>query len=104
AELRVVHGAMVKEHPEAYSAKADFRIDAVLLRDQITSRARTVLLVLLAASALVFVIACSNVADLVLARPVRREGELAIRASAGAGTGTLRRTLLAESLVLSSAG
>src|SRR5437867_5654432 len=41
AELRVVHGAMVKEHPEAYSAKADFRIDAVLLRDQITSRART---------------------------------------------------------------
>src|SRR5438094_404087 len=104
AELRVVHGAMVKEHPEAYSAKADFRIDAVLLRDQITSRARTVLLVLLAASALVFVIACSNVANLILARTVRREGELAIRAALGAGTGTLRRTLLAESLVLSSAG
>src|SRR5712692_4955508 len=73
AELRAVHGAMVKEHPEAYSPKADFRIDAVLLRDQITSRARTVLLVLLAASALVFVIACSNVANLVLARTVRRE-------------------------------
>src|SRR6266568_6230337 len=51
AELRAVHGAMVKEHPEAYSTKADFRIEAVLLRDQITSRARTVLLVLLAASA-----------------------------------------------------
>ena len=104
AELRAVHGAMVKEHPEAYSAKADFRIDAVLLRDQITSRARTVLLVLLAASALVFVIACSNVANLVLARTVRREGELAIRAALGAGTGTLRRTLLAESLLLCGAG
>jgi predicted permease len=104
AELRAVHGAMVKEHPEAYSAKADFRIDAVLLRDQITSRARTVLLVLLAASALVFVIACSNVANLVLARTVRREGELAIRAALGAGSGTLRRTLLAESLVLCGAG
>jgi putative ABC transport system permease protein len=104
AELRAVHGAMVKAHPEAYSAKADFRIDAVLLRDQITSRARTVLLVLLAASALVFVIACSNVANLVLARTVRREGELAIRAALGAGTGTLRRTLLAESLVLCGAG
>ncbi len=104
AELRAVHGAMVKEHPEAYSAKADFRIDAVMLRDQITSRARTVLLVLLAASALVFVIACSNVANLVLARTVRREGELAIRAALGAGTGTLRRTLLAESLVLCGAG
>ena len=38
---------MIKEHPEAYSPKADFPIDAVLLRDQITSRARTVLLVLL---------------------------------------------------------
>ena len=104
AELRAVHGAMVKEHPEAYSPKADFRIDAVLLRDQITSRARTVLWVLLAASALVFVIACSNVANLILARTVRREGELAIRAALGAGTGTLRRTLLAESLLLCGAG
>src|SRR5438034_5562916 len=104
AELRAVHGAMVKEHPEAYSARADFRIDAVLLRDQITSRARTVLLVLLAAAALVFVIACSNVANLVLARTVRREGELAIRAALGAGTAALRRTLLAESLLLCGAG
>ena len=86
AELRTVHGAMVKEHPEAYSPKADFRIDAVRLRDQITSRARTVLLVLLAASVLVFVIACSNVANLILARTVRREGELAIRAALGAST------------------
>src|SRR3989454_2553094 len=104
AELRAAHGAMLKEHPEAYPPKHDFRIDAVRLRDQITAPARTVLLVLLAASALVFVIACSNVANLVLARTVRREGELAIRAALGAGTGTLRRTLLAESLVLSSAG
>jgi putative ABC transport system permease protein len=104
AELRAVHGAIVHEHPEAYSAKADFRIDAVRLRDQITSRARTVLLVLLAASALVFVIACSNVANLILARTVRREGELAIRAALGAGAGALRRTLLAESLLLCGAG
>jgi putative ABC transport system permease protein len=104
AELRAVHGAIVKEHPEAYPANADFRIDAVRLRDQITSRAKTVLLVLLAASALVFVIACSNVANLILARTVRREGELAIRAALGASTAALRRTLLAESLVLCGAG
>src|SRR5580700_4775099 len=104
AELRAVYGAMVKEHPEAYSAKADFRIQAVRLRDQITSGARTVLLVLLAASVLVFVIACSNVANLILARTVRREGELATRAALGASTGALRRTLLAESLLLSGAG
>ena len=104
AELRAVHGAMVRENPESYSAKADFRIDAVPLRDQITSPARTVLLVLLGASALVFVIACSNVANLILARSVRREGELAIRAALGASNAALRRTLLAESLVLCGAG
>src|SRR6202167_1995079 len=104
AELRAVHGTMMKEHPEAYSAKADFRIDAVRLRDQITSGARTVLLVLLTASVLVFVIACSNVANLILARTIRREGELATRAALGASTGALRRTLLAESLLLCGAG
>ncbi|MEO8596981.1 MAG: ADOP family duplicated permease [Candidatus Solibacter sp.] len=104
AELRTVHANMMKEHPEAYSTKSGSRIDAVLLRDQITSGARTVLLVLLAASVLVFVIACSNVANLILARTVRRENELAIRAALGAGTGALRRTLLAESLLLCGAG
>ena len=51
-----------------------------------------------------FVIACSNVANLILARSVRREGELAVRAALGAGSGALRRTLLAESLVLCGAG
>ena len=59
---------------------------------------------LLAAAALVFVIACSNVANLILARSVRREGELAIRAALGASTSALRRTLLAESLLLCGAG
>ncbi len=104
AELRAVHGAIVKEYPEAYSPKADFRIDAVKLREQITSPAKTVLLVLLAASGLIFIIACSNVANLILARSVRREGELAIRAALGASTGALRRTLLAESLLLCGLG
>jgi predicted permease len=104
AELRAVHGAIVNEHPEAYTRQADFRIDAVRLRDQIVSPARTILLVLLAASGLVFVVACSNVANLILARSVRREGELAIRAALGASVGALRRTLLAESLLLCGAG
>ncbi len=104
AELRVVHGAMVKAHPEAYQTQADFRIDAKNLRDQIISPARTILLILLAASGLVFVVACSNVANLILARSVRRQGELAVRAALGASTGALRRTLLAESLLLCGAG
>jgi len=53
-ELRTLHAGLVKEHPEAYPVRADFRIDAIGLRDQLTSRARSVLLVLLAASILVF--------------------------------------------------
>jgi predicted permease len=104
AELKTVHGAMVRAHAEAYPVKANFQIDAVLLRDQITMNARTVLWVLMAASILIFVIACSNVANLILARSVRREGELALRAALGAGAGALRRTLLAESLVLCVTG
>jgi len=104
AELQAVHGAIVREHPESYSAKSSFRVNAVMLRDQITSGARTVLLVLLASSALVFIIACSNIANLILARSVRREGELAVRAALGARTWALRRTLLAESLLLCGAG
>ena len=85
---------MVAQHPEAYPHAENFQISAVLLREQITSRAKTVLWVLLAASVLVFVIACSNAANLILARTVRREGELSIRAALGATTSSLRRTLL----------
>jgi putative ABC transport system permease protein len=104
AELQTIHSGMLTAHKEAYPVKDDFRISAVQLRDQITSPARTILLVLLAASGLIFVIACSNVANLILARSVRREGELAVRAALGAGTSALRRTLLAESVLLCGAG
>jgi len=104
SELRAVHSSIMKEHPEAYSEKSDFRIEAVQLRDQITSQARTILLVLLSASALVFVIACSNIANLILARSVRRESELAVRAALGASAGALRRTLFAESFLLCGTG
>ena len=58
----------------------------------------------MATTLLVFIIACSNVANLILARTVRRESELGIRAALGASTGALRRTLLAESLLLCVAG
>jgi putative ABC transport system permease protein len=103
-ELTAVHSAMVREHPEAYSTSANVELAVARLRDQIAAPARTILLVLLAAAGLVFIIACSNVANLILARSVRREGELAVRAALGASTGALRRTLLAESLVLCGAG
>src|ERR1700738_476939 len=104
AELRSAYSAMKKDHSEAYAQEANFQIGTKLLRDEITSGARTVLLVLLAASGLVFIIACSNVANLILARTVRREGELAVRVALGASKGSLRRMLLAESLLLCGAG
>ncbi len=74
------------------------------MHDQINSRANTILWVLFAASALLFVIASSNVANLVLARTLRRESELAMRSALGASTAALRRSLLAESLVLCGSG
>lgn len=104
AELTAAHAAMVREHRESYPEKADMQLTVTPLRDQITAPARTILLVLLAAAGVVFVIACSNIANLILARSVRREGELAVRAALGASSGALRRTLLAESLVLCGAG
>jgi putative ABC transport system permease protein len=104
AELTASYAAMVREHREAYPATAQVQLSVTPLRDQITAPARTILLLLLAAAGIVFVIGCSNVANLILARSVRREGELAVRAALGASHSALRRTLLAESLVLCGAG
>ncbi len=104
AELTSVHASMLEAHPDAYSSQARIHLQVRTLLEQIAAPARTILLVLMAAAAVVFVIACSNVANLILARSVRREGELAVRAALGAGRGALRRTLLAESLVLCAAG
>src|SRR5687767_10395164 len=104
AELTAIHAGLLREDPESYPPRADMRLSVTGLRDQIAAPARPVLLVLLAAAAIVFIIACSNVANLILARSVRREGELAVRAALGASRGALRRTLLAESLVLCGTG
>jgi predicted permease len=104
AELKTVHASMVRAHPESYSPAARVGIEVKTLGDQLASPARTILLLLLAAAAVVFVIACSNVANLILGRSVRRESELAVRAALGASRAALRRTLLAESLVLCVGG
>ena len=104
AELRAVYAAMTAAHPEAYKPQYHFQIEARRLREQINAHASTVLWLLFGASGLLFVIACSNVANLILARTVRRESELAIRAALGASSAVIRRSLLAESLVLCGSG
>ena len=104
SELRTRYAAIMAAHPEVYKSADHYQIAVTRMHDQINSRANTVLWVLFAASGLLFVIACSNVANLVLARTVRRESELAVRSALGADTGALRRSLLAESLVLCGSG
>ena len=104
AELNTVYSAMTQAHPEVYKPEDHFTIGVTRMHDQINARANTILWVLFAASGLLFVIASSNVANLVLARTVRREPELAIRAALGASPAVLRRSLLAESLVLCGSG
>ena len=104
AELRTVHAAMVSAHPEVYKPADHYNIEVTRMHDQINSRARTILWVLFAASGLLFVIACSNVANLILARAVRREPEMAIRAALGSTTSAFRRSLLAEGIVLCGSG
>jgi predicted permease len=104
AELRTEYAAMVAGHPDVYKPQYHFQIDAKRLRDQINADASTILWLLFGASGLLFVIACSNVANLILARTVRRESELAVRAALGATSAAIRRFLLAEGLVLCGSG
>jgi predicted permease len=104
SEVRQVYGTMTSAHPETYTADAHYRVDVSRMHDQINEKARTILWVLFAAAGLLFVIACSNVANLILARTVRRESELAVRSALGATPLALRRSLLAESLVLCVSG
>ena len=104
AELRTVHGAMVKAHPEAYEVQADYRIEARSLRDWMILPARTILLILLVASGLVFIVACSNVANLILARSCGVRGNWPCARRLAPARAPSAATPLAESLLLCSAG
>ena len=104
AELRTIYASMTAAHPEVYRPQHHFQINARLLRDQLNSQASTILWLLFGASGLLFIIACSNVANLILARTLRRHSELAVRAALGASAAAIRRSLLAESLVLCGSG
>ncbi len=89
-----------QDDPRSYPAELGYSATASLLRDDLTKRARGLFLVLAGAAGFVLLIACANVANLILARMSRRESELAIRTAVGAGGGRLLRQLLTESLIM----
>ncbi len=103
-EVEAVAQRLHERYPEAYDPTHGYSVSLVRLRDQLASEARPTMLMLFGVAAFVLVIACANVANLTLARVMRRHDEWALRISLGAKTLALRRQLLVENIIPSLIG
>jgi predicted permease len=104
AEMDGITAALRRDFPDTYPPQGGLTFSIVPLLDQVVGRVRGTVLVLAGAVACVLLIACANVANLLLSRALARRRDLAIRAALGATRAQLAGQLLGESLLLSAAG
>ena len=101
AEMRAISGALAREFPQYMTG---FGTNVVGMADDMVASVRPLLLILLSGATLLLVVACANIANLLLARAVGRRREMAVRGALGAGRWRLTRQLLTESVVIASVG
>lgn len=102
AELNVIAARRARDFPDEYPKQ--FRVKVITVIDWVVGRFRGVLYTLLAAVGLLLLIACCNVANMLLARATSREREMTLRAALGASRTRIVRQLLVESMLLSMCG